>query len=326
MGRAVGGMPASARKRKVAAVVEEEVEEVAPSPAAASQPAPPQAVIDAETADKLASKLCRYGPRRFSDSRLYFALFLFICFSACTHLLAFSPCAVILHEHLRKPIPRVDLKKAVMSEYDDRSGKVFKQVLEAANTKLYEAAGLKLVAEGAAGSNAADDDLADAPGGSQAGPSQSQAVGGSSQAATQGGGASQAAGALRVGKSGTSYLLVNKLPDPIRSEPPDGPALHLAFVEVVLNFIQQSEGVLDEEKLFTYLAQIGLERKECLPPPAEQEKVETLVQKRLVSETWLRRQKKPNDADQYVYVAGARAELSRNVRRADECREALLSS
>ena len=67
MGRAVGGMPASARKRKVAAVVEEE-EEVAPSPAAASQPAPPQAVIDAETADKLASKLCRYGPRRFSDS------------------------------------------------------------------------------------------------------------------------------------------------------------------------------------------------------------------------------------------------------------------
>ena len=213
-----------------------------------------------------------------------------------------------------------------MSEYDDRSGKVFKQVLEAANTKLYEAAGLKLVAEGAAGSNAADDDLADAPGGSQAGPSQSQAVGGSSQAPTQGGGASQAAGALRVGKSGTSYLLVNKLPDPIRSEPPDGPALHLAFVEVVLNFIQQSEGVLDEEKLFTYLAQIGLERKECLPPPAEQEKVETLVQKRLVSETWLRRQKKPNDADQYVYVAGARAELSRNVRRADECREALLSS
>ena len=64
----VGGMPASARKRKVAAVVEEEEEEVAPSPAAASQPAPPQAVIDTETADKLASKLCRYGPRRFSDS------------------------------------------------------------------------------------------------------------------------------------------------------------------------------------------------------------------------------------------------------------------
>ena len=91
-------------------------------------------------------------------------------------------------------------------------------------------------------------------------------------------------------------------------------------MEVVLSFIQQSEGTLDEEKLFGYLEQVGLERKECLPPPAEQEKVEALVQKRLVSEAWLRRQKKPQDPDQFIYTAGARAVLSRSAERADEFR------
>ena len=53
--------------------------------------------------------------------------------------------------------------------------------------------------------------------------------------------------------------------------------------------------------------------------PAEQEKVETLIQKRLVAEAWLRRQRKPKSgADEaYQYVAGSRAILSRNVEKAD---------
>ena len=53
--------------------------------------------------------------------------------------------------------------------------------------------------------------------------------------------------------------------------------------------------------------------------------MESLVQKRLVQEAWLRRMKKPNDAENYQYVAGARATLSRSVERADEFRNQLLS-
>ena len=323
---ATGGM-SSRSKRKVSAVAADDEEEAAaPSQGAASQPAP-QAEIDSETADKLASKLCRYGPPLRTDplapSCLFLPPFVLLALSG-----AFGPRtrAVLLREHLRKPIPRKELKTAVMSEYVDRKGRILNQVIDAANTKLMEVAGLKLTTTG---NNAADDDLADAANGtqagasSQAGPSQvgaSQAGGG-----TQGGGGTQAAGAPRGAKS-ADLLLVNTLVDPVRAEMADGPAVHLAFVEVVLQFLHQSEGVLDEEKLFTYLAHIGLERKECLPPPAEQEKVETLVQRRLVNEAWLRRQKKPNVADEYVYVPGARAELSRNVKRADESREALLHS
>ena len=62
----------------------------------------PAAVIDEDTADAIANKLCRY---------------------------------VLLREHLRKPVSRTDMKAAVMSEHNDRSGKIFKQVLAAANAR-----------------------------------------------------------------------------------------------------------------------------------------------------------------------------------------------
>ena len=102
--------------------------------------------------------------------------------------------------------------------------------------------------------------------------------------------------------------------------------MYQAFVEVVLSFIQQSKDALDEDKLFEYLQQIGLDRKDCLPPPADSEKVESLIQKRLVSEAWLCRRKKPNDDEQYQYVAGARASLCRSLEKADAYRESLKKS
>ena len=50
-----------------------------------------------------------------------------------------------------------------------------------------------------------------------------------------------------------------------------------------------------------------------------------LVQKRMVNEAWLRRTKKAGGAEEtYVYVAGARAVLSRSVDRADELRNTIL--
>jgi len=255
-------------KRKAAAVFEEE-DEAQASQAQASQ-AP--AAISAQTADTLANKLCRY---------------------------------VLLREHTRKPVTRSDMRAAVMSEHNDRAGKIFRQVLAAANEKLYALAGLELVAV----SEAVEEEGGDAA--TQGGVSQSQV------------GASQAAVVGKAMKAG-SYLLVNRLKEPARTDLADAPQAYLAFVEVVLSCIQQSGDIIDEERLFGYLEQIGLSRKECLPAPADQEKVESLVQKRLVSEAWLARKKKPNDPDNHVYVAGARALLSRNVERADAMRTSLL--
>ena len=40
---------------------------------------------------------------------------------------------------------RADIKQQVMSEHNDRSGKIFKQVLARANDKLRDVAGLELV-------------------------------------------------------------------------------------------------------------------------------------------------------------------------------------
>ena len=60
--------------------------------------------------------------------------------------------------------------------------------------------------------------------------------------------------------------------------------------------------------MFGYLSQLGLSRDHPLPQQTTiADKVETLVQKRLVSEAYLRRQKKANDADTWQYAAGARA-------------------
>ena len=168
----------------------------------------------------------------------------------------------------------------------DRSGKIFKQVLAAANDKLRDIAGLELVDEAQAG--VIDDDDADGSGGqSQAAASQSQA--------TQGGGGSgkQASGAAR-------YVLVNRLPDavvpPLTGDPALGTAIYQAFVEVVLSLIHESEGgVLAEDELFEFLQKLGVSREakfgelvQHRPLPAEQEKIEYIVQKRLVAEAYLR--------------------------------------
>lgn len=227
---------------------------------------------------------------------------------------------VLLREHARKPLSRTEMKAAVMSEHNDRSGKIFKQVLAAANQKLKEVAGLELIPEGGGEGGAADEDGADAtqavPGASQAGASQSQAG-----PSTQGGGtaASKAKGGL--------YLLVNRLPEPVAAAPSDSAQIYFAFVEVVLSLLQQSDGVLDEEMMFEYLEQLGLEKSNSLPQQtAIADKVEHLVQKRLVNEAYLRRQKKANDADTWQYVAGSRASASRNLERADEFRNQILTA
>ena len=230
-------------------------------------------------------------------------------------------CAVLLREHARKPLSRTEMKAAVMSEHNDRSGKIFKQVLAAANEKLKEVAGLELTPEGGGeGGGSADDDGIDAtqavPGASQGGASQSQAG-----PSTQSGGvtASKAKGGL--------YLLVSKLSEPVTAAPSDSSQIYFAFVEVVLSLLQQSDGILDEERMFKYLEDLGLEKGSSLPQQtAIADKVEHLVQKRLVNEAYLRRQKKVNDADTWQYVAGSRASLSRNAERADDFRNQILTA
>ena len=80
---------------------------------------------------------------------------------------AYLPRAVLLREHTRKPITRTEIKDHVMPEHkaQDRSGKIFKQVLAVANEKLGHIFGLKLVDETDAGAGAADDAADDADGG-----------------------------------------------------------------------------------------------------------------------------------------------------------------
>jgi len=247
--------------------------------------------LKAETADDIAARLCRF---------------------------------VLLREHTRKPVTRTEIKEQVMPEHkaQDRSGKIFKQVLAAANDKLRDIAGLELVDEAQAG--VMDDDDADGSGGqSQAAASQSQA--------TQGGGGSgkQASGAAR-------YLLVNRIPDavvpPLTGDPALGTAIYQAFVEVVLSLIQESEGgVLAEDELFEFLQKLGVNREakfgelvQHRPLPAEQEKIEYIVQKRLVAEAYLRRCKKKHDADNFEYLPGSRATLSRDEGRAAEFHKSIM--
>ena len=253
------------------------------------------AAIDADTAEALANRLCRF---------------------------------VLLREHHKKPLSRQEMKAAVMSEHNDRSGKIFKQVLAAANEKMRHVIGIELVPEagggggGEGGGGGGGDD--DGGYGTQAVPgaaSQSQA-GPSTQA-----GASQAAPSAASKAKGGAFLVVNKLANPYAFAPSDSTQVYHAFVEVVLTLVQQSEGVLDEEHMFKYLEDLGLERTDVLPQQTViTDKVEALVQKRLVSEAWLRRVRKANDAETWQYVAGSRATLSRSVDAGDEFRNAILSS
>ena len=239
---------------------------------------------------------------------------------------AYLPRAVLLREHTRKPITRTEIKDHVMPEHkaQDRSGKIFKQVLAVANEKLGHIFGLKLVDETDAGAGAADDAADDADGGgagaSQAGPS--QAAGASQAAAGRGGGG--------VASGGPRYMLVNLLPhEKMVTEPltqtDEGQAIYLAFVEVILAIIAESQDKgshdptwVKEDELFGHLRKLGLEPDSRLPPPAEPEKVESLVQKRLVNEAFLRRRKQKDRLDAYEYLRGARAVLCRDERRAGD--------
>ena len=202
-----------------------------------------------------------------------------------------------------------------MSEHNDKSGRIFKQVLQVTNEKLRDVAGLELVAE-APDRNAPneEDESATQAGPSQAGPSQA--------AATQ---HAVAPHAGKYGKYGNLFMR-SVLPQPVTAEAPMDVGIYMAFVEVCLSLVQQSEGAIDEDAMFEYLNDIGLTREGTLPRPAEQDKIEHLVQKRLVSEAWLRRQKKVNDANTWQYVAGARALINRNVDRADEFRMGIVNS
>ena len=220
--------------------------------------------------------------------------------------------AVLLREHTRKPITRTEIKDHVMLEHkaQDRTGRIFKQVLGVANEKLREIAGLELISEDAVGAAADDADDADA---SQLGASQSQQPAGASKQKVRGSGTAR-------------YLLVNKLPEavsvPLHQSAP-GVSIYYAFVEVVLTILSESQEKdvgsvpeCSEEDLFGHLARIGLERDSKLPDPSEPDgfgadKVESLVQKRLVAEGFLRRQKK-QDVDSYQYLIGARALLCRD--------------
>lgn len=242
----------------------------------ATQDDAPQA-IDSNTAEELANRLCRF---------------------------------VLLREHMRKPLSRTDMKAAVMSEHNDRSGRIFKQVLGLANEKMRSIAGVELVAEEADGAAAA--------GATQGGGTQGATQGGMSQA-----GATQAAAGGKHGKAGM-HLLVNRLPNPVAAEPSQGATIYHAFVEVVLSLIDQSGGTIDEGPFFDYLGRLGLPRGGSLPQPADQGKIEQLVQRRLVTEAFVRRQKKPNDPDVWQYVLGARAGL-RNITNSDEFRSSLMN-
>lgn len=216
---------------------------------------------------------------------------------------------MLLREHTRKPITKLELKNEVMHEHNDRSGKIFKQVITLANEKLRDIVGLELVVDGDGGVGLTDEGGVDA---TQPGPS-------------QGASASQAAGKAGGGAGGGRYVLVNRLEDPVAMPLQDAPGIYLAFVEVVLNLIHQSAGHLDEPQLFEWLEVLGLGRTASLPSPADGEKIEALVSKRLVAEAYLRRRKKPNDADTYEYTPGARATLNRSAERSDEFREKILS-
>ena len=88
-----------------------------------------------------------------------------------------------------------------------------------------------------------------------------------------------------------------------------------------LDLSGSEEGSEEEQK-----KEVKLDYKALLSSGYEEpEKLEALVQKKLVSEAWLRRIKKPNgQSDEYVYVMGSRAFLSRKSDRSDELRTALL--
>jgi len=191
----------------------------------------------------------------------------------------------------------------------DKTGRIFKQVLAVANEKLLDIAGLELVCETDAG--AADEDDGDA-----AGASQSQAAAASQSQATAGRASSGG------GSGGPRYMLVNRLPEVVTvpiGEVDEGYAIYLAFVEVVLAIITETQDSGDreptwvtEDVLFGHLKSLGLERDSKLPAPADTDKVEQLVQKRLVSEAFLRRKKQRDHSDAYEYLVGARAILHRN--------------
>ena len=198
-----------------------------------------------------------------------------------------------------------------MSEHNDKSGRIFKQVLHVANAKLRDVVGLELVAESADAAAEEDEGGATQAGPSQAGPSQAAAP-------------TQDGGAAKYGKYGALFLR-SVLVDPITVDPPPEVGVYLAFVEVCLGLVQQSEGVIDEERMFEYLDKLGLGKEARLPRPAEQETVEVLVSKRLVSEAWLRRIRKSNDQSTWQYVAGARATINRDAEKADELRMAILT-
>ena len=178
------------------------------------------------------------------------------------------------------------------------------EVLGVANEKLRAIAGLELVL---AGDLDGADEEGDAAGvASQVGPSQSQAP---------------ASSQVSRATIGAQYFLVNQLTDPVTvplSDSAPATSLYLAFVEVVLTLIQQSEGFIAEDDLFGCLQKIGLDRESKLPLPAEQEKVESLVQKRLVHEAYLRRRKKATETDKFEYVAGPRAALNRDEQHASD--------
>ena len=188
----------------------------------------------------------------------------------------------------------------------DRTGKIFKQVLSVANEQLAQIAGLELVCE--ADTGAVDED-----------------EGESSQVP-----ASQAPSQMAPPTKGAAkdrYVLVNKLANPVtvpltESEP--GQAIYLAFVEVVLTLIQENEGVINEEDLFGYLNKIGLERKSTLPLPAEQDKIENLVQKRLVAEAYIRRRKKEAQDGVFEYLHAARSILNRDAHAAAELKASIM--
>ena len=247
-------------------------------------------VLDDETADKLAHRLCRF---------------------------------VLLSEHKRKPLSRTDIKAAVMAEHNDRSGKIFKQVLHVANERLRDIVGLELMPEkgnGGEGGGDVDDEGVDA---SQAVPGASQSQAGPSQI----GGTQGAAAAAKASSKGGLYLLVNKLAEPVTAPPNDSMQIYYAFVEVVLTLLQQSDGTLEEEALFEYLGQLGLDRDAALPQQALiADKVGNLVQKRLVTEAYLKRTKKEHQADIWQYEAGSRAAWNRNIANADAFRDQILGT
>jgi len=263
------------RKRKTT------VDDDEASPAPTSQVAQP---IKAETAESLATNLCRF---------------------------------VLLREHTHKPIARAEIKDAVMPEHKahDRTGRILKQVLAVANEKLINIAGLELVSE--ADASASDDPGDDGDG---AGASQTQAAHAPTASSGRGVGGGVA--------SAMRYVLVNRLPEAVAvplHETDEAKAIYLAFVEVVIAIIAESQDKsasqpewIKEEDLFGWLMKLGLERESKLPQPAEQEKIETLVSKKLVAEAYLRRKKQKDSTDAYEYLIGARAVLNRNQERAAE--------